>query len=791
MATPSRTRAHVRAAALVLATLAPYAAGAQPGPWARTETRAPCAAFNPLRTPYFGDLHVHTMYSFDAVTGDIRTGPRDAYRFARGHPIDLPPYDAENHALRSAQLGRPLDFTAVTDHSEFFGEVQVCLVPGAPGYDSSECEAFRAGIPQTTTTTSPGATILAATYLVGTNPMRFAFCGPGGTDCEARASLVWQEMQAAAEEFYDRTGGCTFTTFVGYEWTGNTNINNLHRNVIFRNDAVPALPITYVEQPTAQGLWTALEHACRDASERCDVQVIPHNSNISGGRMFEPQNADGSPLTAADAAFRASIERVAEVTQHKGDSECRPGVLTTDELCGFEKWSGTQIGLPPPSNVTYAPLLFLRNALKEGLVQEELLGVNPFQLGLIGGTDSHNSTPGRTREDEYAGHLGTRDATPELMVAPLSLGAIGGMESNPGGLAVVWAEENSRDALFAALRRREVYATSGTRPIVRFFGGNLAERMCGAADFVAQGYATGVPMGDEIGPVRNGASPRFAVLAMRVAGDPGVLGSPLQRIQIVKGWVDGSGQSQEKVFEVAGNPGNGASVDPVTCTPAGAGFDSLCGQWEDPEFDRSQRAFYYARVVENPVCRWSTRLCNAQGIDCSNPASIPAGMELCCDPRFPKTIQERALTSPIWYRPEGLARVRARVRFGAQPGADKLRATLRLGRVPFDPATSDLNVRFTDDDTIYAVTIPAGTLHPTHGRFVYHDRAGSLGGLRKAILRIEGGDAGVLRLTTVPTALAHADRTDHFVTAEIAAGDYHATHTRMWHVAGGSLRSPD
>jgi len=297
------------------------AGAANVGPWARTETRQPCSQFNVLRNPYFGDTHVHTTYSFDAVSGDVRTGPRDAYRFAQGQPIDLPPYDAQGHALRSLQLGRPLDFTAVTDHAEFFGEVQLCLTPGSPAYDDPDCVAYRSAIPQTDQFSSSGIQHLAIPYLVSPNPVRFPFCGPGGTVCLSEASLVWQDIQAAAEEFYDRTAACGFTTFVAYEWAANTNIQNLHRNVIFRNEVVPALPISYVEQPTPQGLWNALKVQCLDGPARCDVLGIPHNSNISNGVMFLPENADGSPLTAADAAFRSSMEPLVEIMQHKGESE--------------------------------------------------------------------------------------------------------------------------------------------------------------------------------------------------------------------------------------------------------------------------------------------------------------------------------------------------------------------------------------------------------------------------------------------------------------------------------------
>jgi hypothetical protein len=776
---------------ILAAVLAAVAASAAPAPWQRTESRAPCAAFDTLRAPFFGDTHVHTTYSFDAVSGDVRTFPRDAYRFARGEPIGLPPYDAMGTPLRTVQLGRSLDFTIVTDHSEFFGEVQLCLTPGLPGYDSSECTAYRDAIPQTTATVSPGVTLFGASYLTPPVPARFGFCGPGAVDCLAQASLVWQDTQAAAEQFYDRTPACGFTTFVGYEWTSNLEVQNLHRNVVFRTAAVPPLPVTYMEEPTPQGLWAALRAQCLDGLAGCDVLAIPHNSNVSNGVMFRAEGAGGAPLDAAQAAFRAAMEPLVELTQHKGDSECRPGILTSDEQCGFEKWSGVRIGIPPVPGQAYDPLLFVRNALKVGLAQEDALGVNPFRLGFIGSTDTHNATPGATREDDYQGHLGTRDATPALMLAAnAGLGVIGGIESNPGGLAVVWAEENSRDALFAAMRRREAYATSGTRPVVRFFAGDLRGVSCGQPDFVARAYRAGTPMGGEIGPVRGTASPRFAVLAFQDAGEPGVPGTPLQRIQIVKGWLDGAGVAQERVFEVAGDPANGAGVDPTTCTTTGAGAAALCTVWEDPEFDRAQRAFYYARVLENPVCRWSTRLCNAEGVDCTG--TPPAGLEACCDPQVPKTIQERAWTSPVWYRPEGVADTVAKLAFGGVAGADRLALTVRVGRAPagFDLAAQDLRVTLSDDDTIWDATIPAGTLRPRGTRrFEYDDPAGAVGGLRRARVAVSRNGEVRLKLRTVPLDLAAADRTEHMVRLDLTAGDWTASETRLWRATARRLTS--
>jgi hypothetical protein len=762
--------------------------------WTRTETRADCASYNPLRSPFFGETHIHTSFSGDAAFVRVRTTPRDAYRFALGEQIGLPPYDAMDVPTRFAQLHRPLDFTAVTDHSEFLGEIRTCLTPGLPGYDDQLCQDTRTEI------ASPPAGINAPIPLVvvafqltiqDANPMRLGLCGPGGVNCTNQAALVWQDELDAAEEFYDRTDACGFTTFPAYEWTNNLNGFNLHRNVIFRNDEVPALPTSYYEQPLVEGLFDTLENDCLGQPGNCDFITIPHNSNVSGGLMFQAANANGTPLTKADAERRAEHERLVEIFQHKGSSECSPGSSPNDELCGFEQLQRLQLfqnanpGLvPPPQN-------FVRTALEEGLRQNDLLGANPFPLGFVGSTDGHSSLAGGVVETDFGttGHLGVRDGSAENILSKIPPG---GVVTNPGGLAVLWAEENSRDALFAAMRRREAYATSGTRPIVRFFGGRPPKDACGNPAFVEEGYTRGVPMGGEIGPVLERRSPRFAVMAMQDPGGGGEPSTPLQRIQIVKGWVDADHKTHERVFDVAGDADNGADVDVTTCAPTGTGAASLCTVWQDPSFRPEERAFYYARVLENPVCRWSTRLCNSLGVDCANPGSVPTIYRECCSGIVPKTIQERAWTSPIFYQPEGLG-TKGQIAFGHAATTDKLRLRLTIGRVPsdLDVVTNGLSVTMNDTGAIYSATLPAGALvERSLGRsFSYDDPTGTVDGVKKVRLRINKRGTATLSLETVGLDLSDVTPTNHRVAVRLASGTYDQTDSRFWEAARGKLRS--
>jgi hypothetical protein len=775
------------AMALVLAS-APGRATTPPPPWQRTETREDCASFNVLRSPYFGDTHVHTTQSVDAVLFNTLTTPRQAYEFAKGASLGLAPFDDMGNPAHVVQLGRPLDFTAVTDHSEGFGTQDVCFdasVDGYPdGYNSTPCQQLR----QASVSNDPNLVVqifvnfLLPVVFSPTPTLNEDVCGTGGVECNARQSVFWLDHQAAAEENYDRTAACTFTSFVAYEWTGTPNRANLHRNVIFRNATVPALPVSYIDQQTPQGLWATLKTQCQDALSGCDWLAIPHNSNISGpGLMFVPENADGSPLTAADAATRAAMEPLVEIYQHKGSSECRPGVDSTDEQCGFELLSRTVlIGASDP-NQTFPRLSFVRNALKEGLLQEQTVGVNPFRLGIVASTDTHNGDPGNVREDSYVGHAGVNDDSPAHNQLNLTSnnGWLG--ENSPAGLAVVWAEENSRDALFSAMRRRETYGTSGPRHVVRFFAGRYAADICNDPDFVATGYTQGTTMGGEVGPITGSASPVFAVLAMKDPGDPGYPGTPLQRVQIVKGWVDADGAAQEKVFDVAGDANNGASVNVATCTPTGSGADTLCTAWQDPEFDEDQRAFYYVRVLENPTCRWSTYVCNANAIDCSG--TVPPEFALCCDARIPKTIQERSWSSPIWYRPEALGRVKAAVKFGERAGTDKLKLRTTLARgVAHDLATEDVDVTVRDDDEIFHVAIPAGTFQ--------YGKVKSFGGLEIAKFKQNGTHAAKLMLETLPMDLSRADRVDHMVEVAVRVGPtFETSQSRLWTFTGEALRT--
>jgi hypothetical protein len=626
------------------------APAASPGGY--TEAREPCAQHNPVRNAYFGDLHVHTTYSFDAQAFEVRTTPAQAYRFARGEPVALPPLDAQGNGTRSVRIERPLDFAAVTDHSEYLGEVQACTTPDAPTYNSPTCVTYR-GDNEYKAVSSFGVAFTPR------QPQRFAdVCGADGSLCRDLAGDVWQRIQAAADAAYDRSARCAFTSFVAYEYSASPGVSTLHRNVIFRNDHVP-FPTSVFEQATPQGLWTQLKATCLDAGSGCDVLAIPHNSNESNGHMFAVEYPGAATIDdeRAQAAFRVQMEPLVEIFQHKGDSECFNGlsgvVGEPDELCEFEKRNRSasedcfdktgQLGTS--GSGCLSRLDFVRGVLLAGLQEEQRLGVNPYRLGIIASTDTHNGTPGATAEASFVGHRGTDDDTPAKQLGHGVL-TKGGIIFNPGGLVGVWAEENSRPSLFDALRRREVFGTSGTRLSVRFFGGwNLPTALCDEPQMLQTAYAQGVPMGGTLPPPPSGTSaPTFIVAALRDPGTPAHPGTPLQRVQVIKGWIE-NGEAHQQVYDVAGDPNNGASVDPLTCEPNGSGHDSLCTVWTDPAFNREQRAFYYVRAVENPTCRWSTYVCN----------TLPAAQQpdTCHDPSVPQAIQERAWSSPIWYEGQG------------------------------------------------------------------------------------------------------------------------------------------
>ena len=359
----------------------------------------------------------------------------------------------------------------------------------------------------------------------------------------------------------------------------------------------------------------------------------------------------------ARAVLRGNIERLAEISQIKGDSECRNGfggvIGATDEFCDYEEWRGPEVEDCGPDGKSFGALMdqgcvsrkdYIRYALLEGFREQRRIGINPFKIGIIAATDAHNANPGDVEEYSYQGWQGTPDATIEERLDPGNspVNATNSLAANPGGLAGVWAEENSRDAIFDAMKRRETFGTSGPRITARFFGGwEYPEELCGDPELVTKGYASGVPMGGDLPPRPEGAlAPSFVLSTMRDIGTSEHPGGLLQRAQIIKGWVDAEGLFHQQIFDVAGGP-NEASVDGQTCQPRGTGHNSLCRVWRDPEFDIDQNAVYYARVLENPSCRWSAIQCLEQGAENRSPS--------CSDPDVPKTIQERLWTSPIWY----------------------------------------------------------------------------------------------------------------------------------------------
>ena len=616
-----------------------------------SEGRKPCKDYDVLKRPMFGDLHVHGGDSFDAWSYYTKATPKEIYDFAQGKPMDIPPF-AANGKGRTVRLSRPLDFTALTEHAEFLGEVNLCRTPGNPAYKTNACSRYRKR--------DSNSVILFGVQLTKEDPVPKRIpeiCGADGKLCVEMAKKRWALIRQAAQESYDQTEGCKFVTFVGYEYATTPGLSNVHRNVIFRNNTVPDAPISFYEQPSPYGLWLALKQQCLDPKKGCDVMTIGHNSNLSNGRMFQSRYPKDSVFGGERSAamLRARLEPIIEIVQHKGSMECRNGFAGVDDTyCTFEKLrpdpvkacaKGETGSLGMRLGGCLSPLDFVRHIFGVGLQEKLRLGSNPYQMGVIGATDTHNGLAGYTEEYNYMGHIGTVDDSP---LKQLSKGNIthDGFINNPGGLAVVWAEERSRDAIFNGLQRRETYATSGTRISLRMFGGwEYRDSLCDAGDreLAQEGYDKGVPMGGILKPAPAGAkAPVFVVMAKQDLGTSKHPGIPLQQIQIVKGWVDADGKSQEKVFAVAGNPNNGASVDVKTCKRSGQGEKRLCARWTDPDFDPKRPAFYYARVLENPSCRWSTYKCNSIAAD-KRPG-------VCSDPKTPKVIQERAWSSPIWYQ---------------------------------------------------------------------------------------------------------------------------------------------
>jgi len=588
--------------------------------------------------------------------GTVAT-PDDAYRYARGEAIEVYTGDPAM-GMRPARIDRPLDFAAVTDHAEWMAEVSLCTTEGSPTYDTTGCRIYR-GEDKSWLARLLGLEGFRARIagLVGLTGRRSDVCGDDDLICRAELGEVWRANQAATERAYDRSDACAFTSLHAWEYSHSPYSTKVHRNIILRNEIVPELPISSLETPREIDLRHQLVDLCNDTPSGCEAIAIPHNPNLSNGQMFKVEYADlPQEEQRREAALRARLEPIVEMMQIKGESECRNGMYQVvgepDELCNFEKvrdlgnqefedceegaGRGAQAGRGCSSRTD-----FVRYALLEGLREKKRIGVNPYPFGFIGSTENHMATPGAVREDDVPYKFGT---TTEAL---LTVGdrKRGPTFWNPGGLAGVWAEENTRDAIFDALKRKESFATSGPRIVPRFFGGwDLDPEICGSESFAKAGYDSGVPMGGQL-PERpaTAKAPGFAVSALADPGTPAQPGGLLQRLQIIKAWVGEDGLFHQEVHDVAGSADNGAGVDSATCEPLGPGARELCGVWRDPGFDPSLDAIYYARVVENPSCRWSAHLCLSLPVS-ERPDGCAAG-------RLPETIQERAWTSPIAYAP--------------------------------------------------------------------------------------------------------------------------------------------
>jgi hypothetical protein len=599
---------------------------------------SPYAGRNFPTRPFFGDTHLHTSFSMDAGAFGARLGPRDAYRFARGEEVT-------SSTGQPAKLSRPLDFLVVADHSDnmgffpdlFAGKPELLADPtGKQWYDMMKSGKGGEAAIQIIVAFSQGTFPKDLMYFPDTNAYRSA----------------WQETIAAAEEANDPG---RFTAFIGYEWTSNTGGNNLHRNVIFRDNgdrASQVVPFTVYPpfgSDNPRELWKWM--AAYEAKTGGDVLAIAHNGNLSNGRMFPIiESFTGKPVDQEYAEQRAKWERLYETTQTKGTGEAHPFLSPNDEFADFEIWDKGNLDGSAAKTKDMLEFEYARSAFKNGLKLEQELGTNPYKFGLVGSSDAHTGLAAM-EEDNFFGKTVPQEPSPERMQKtfignPKTGVKVMDWEVGSSGYAAVWAKDNTRTSIWDAMERKETYATTGPRMIVRFFGGFDFEAKDADNRLPAEiGYTKGVPMGGDLKAAPQGKAPTFLVAALK---DP--IGANLDRYQVVKGWLDKDGKLNEKVYDAAWSGdrkpdpstgklapvGDTADVANATWTNS-IGSPELIAVWTDPEFDPSQPAFYYGRVMEIPTPRWTAYDAKRFGVKPLEGTRM--------------TVTERAYTSPIWYTP--------------------------------------------------------------------------------------------------------------------------------------------
>lgn len=584
--------------------------------------------------PLWGDQHIHSGWSFDA--GFVNAlSPEDSLRFARGEQV-------ETTFGVPIQLSRPLDWLAMTDHSDLLG-VPSALRAGDPNLvEADETLAEWSKVMQLNDVEAATPVAMAAIQAQGNGTL------PEAAMSEDFFRSAWHTYTDIIER-YNEPG--RFTAMIGYEWTPNPGPgNNMHRNVIYRGGKEAAdqvLPFTTFESVDPEDLWRWME--VFEETTDTPVLAIPHNGNLSNGLMFAFETyTSKKPLDYDYALRRQRFEPIYEVTQIKGDGEAHPSLSPDDEFADYETWDEGNLNLTPkePGMIEYE---YYREALKNGMMLEQDIGANPFKIGAAAGTDAHTALSAVEEDNFFGKHSGVEPSPTrwEHIVLSFDGREILGWRQNSAGYTAVWANENTRESIWDAMKRRETYASTGPRMSVRFFGGwDFTQEDAGAREPGWIGYDKGVPMGGDLPAVPEGKSPTFLVAALK---DP--IDGNLDRIQIVKGWVDANGETKEKVYDVvwAGDReigadgklppvGNTVNVEDATWTNS-IGAPELIAVWEDPDFDPSLPATYYARVLQIPTPRWTAY--EAKRFEIDLPDEVPM------------TTQERAYTSPIWYTPQG------------------------------------------------------------------------------------------------------------------------------------------